>query len=150
MTLAQITDGTSNTAATAEKLLGDFNTAVATPNRDIYVGTIIPTTPEQAYQLCQQVDPTSTPSNGSSTEGTPWISGTVSVTPYKHVSPPNTLSCYYYPERLTLTATSLHPGGVNVGMCDGSVRFFKSSIDRIVWRAIGSRNGGEVISSDSY
>ena len=150
VTLAQITDGTSNTAATAEMLLGDFNTAVATPNRDIYVGTIIPTTPEEAYQFCQQLDPTSTPSNGSSTEGTPWISGTVSISVYKHVSPPNTRSCYYYPERLTLTSSSLHPGGVNVGMCDGSVRFFKSSIDRTVWRAIGSRNGGEVISSDSY
>jgi prepilin-type N-terminal cleavage/methylation domain-containing protein/prepilin-type processing-associated H-X9-DG protein len=150
VTLAQITDGTSNTAAMSEKLLGDFNTAVATPNRDIYVGTIIPTTPEQAYQYCQQLDPTSTPSNGSSTEGTPWISGTVSITPYKHVSPPLTMSCYYYPERLTLTAWSLHPGGVNVCMCDGSVRFFKATIDRTVWRAIGSRNGGEVISSDSY
>ncbi len=150
VTLAQITDGTSNTAATAEKLLGDFNTAVANQIRDIYVGTVIPTTPEQAYQYCQALDPTATPSNGSSTEGTPWISGTVSVTPYKHVSPPNTMSCYYYPERLTLTSTSLHPGGVNVGMCDGSVRFFKQTIDRTVWRAIGSRNGGEVISSDNY
>jgi prepilin-type N-terminal cleavage/methylation domain-containing protein/prepilin-type processing-associated H-X9-DG protein len=150
VTLAGITDGTSNTAATAEKLLGDFNTAVATPNRDIYVGTTVPTTPEEAYLLCQQIDTTSLPSNGSSTEGTPWISGTVSVSVYKHVSPPGSFSCYYYPARLTLVATSLHPGGVNAGMCDGSVRFFKQTIDRTIWRAIGSRNGGEVISSDSY
>jgi prepilin-type N-terminal cleavage/methylation domain-containing protein/prepilin-type processing-associated H-X9-DG protein len=150
VTLAQITDGTSNTAATAEKLMGDFNTAIATPNRDIYVGTIIPTTPEQTYQYCQALNPTSTPSNGESGSGAPWIYGYVATSVYKHVSPPDTLSCYFYPSRLTLTAWSLHPGGVNVGMCDGSVRFFKSSIDRGVWRAIGSRNGGEVISSDSY
>ena len=148
--IAQITDGTSNTAAMAEKLLGDFNTTLVTPNRDIFVQTTWPPTPEDTYLQCQTVDTTSTPSNGSSTEGAPWISGTVSCTPYKHVSPPNTLTCYFYPARLTLTATSLHPGGVNVCMCDGSVRFFKNSIDRRVWRAIGSRNGGEVISSDGY
>ena len=150
VTLAGITDGTSNTAAIAEKLMGDFQPLIATPNRDIYVQTIIPTTPEQTYQYCQQVDITSTPSNGESGNGAPWIYGYVATTVYKHVSPPLTLSCYFYPSRLTLTAWSLHPGGVNVTMCDGSVRFFKASIDRTVWRAIGSRNGGEVISSDSY
>jgi prepilin-type N-terminal cleavage/methylation domain-containing protein/prepilin-type processing-associated H-X9-DG protein len=150
VTLQMITDGTSNTAAISEKLMGDFNPAIATPNRDIYVGTIIPVDPETCYQLCQQVNPTSTPSNGESGSGAPWIRGYVATSVYKHVSPPLTLSCYFYPARLTLTAWSLHPGGVNVTMCDGSVRFFKASIDRRVWRAIGSRNGGEVISSDSY
>ena len=130
--------------------MGDFNPSIATPNRDIYVGTIVPTTPEETYHLCQQVDPTSTPPNGESGSGAPWIYGYVATSVYKHVSPPITLSCYFYPSRLTLTAWSLHPGGVNVGMCDGSVRFFKPTIDRTVWRAIGSRNGGEVISSDSY
>jgi prepilin-type N-terminal cleavage/methylation domain-containing protein/prepilin-type processing-associated H-X9-DG protein len=150
VTLAAITDGTSNTAATAEKLMGDFNTAVATPNRDIFVGTIIPTTPEEAYLLCQQIDTTSTPTNGESGSGVPWIRGYVATSVYKHVSPPGSFSCYYYPARLTLVATSLHPGGVNAGMCDGSVRFFKQTIDRTIWRAIGSRNGGEVFSSDSY
>jgi hypothetical protein len=36
-------------------------------------------------------------------------------------------------------------------LCDGSVRFVKSSINRtgVMW-ALASRNGGEVISSDSY
>jgi prepilin-type N-terminal cleavage/methylation domain-containing protein/prepilin-type processing-associated H-X9-DG protein len=150
VTLAMITDGTSNTAAVSEKLMGDFNPAIATPNRDIYVGTIIPTTPEEAYQFCQALDPTSTPPKGESGSGAPWIRGYVATSVYKHVSPPLTMSCYYYPERLTLTAWSLHPGGVNVTMCDGSVRFVKQTIDRTVWRAIGSRNGGEVISSDAY
>jgi prepilin-type processing-associated H-X9-DG protein len=48
------------------------------------------------------------------------------------------------------TANSYHPGGVNVGLCDGSVRFVKNSISLVTWNALGSRNGGEVISSDSY
>ncbi len=47
-------------------------------------------------------------------------------------------------------ARSNHPGGVNVGMCDGSVRFIKSAINARTWQALGSMNGGEVISADSY
>jgi prepilin-type N-terminal cleavage/methylation domain-containing protein/prepilin-type processing-associated H-X9-DG protein len=45
---------------------------------------------------------------------------------------------------------SLHPGGLNFSMADGSVRFIKSSISPTVYRALGTRNLGEVISSDSY
>ena len=47
-------------------------------------------------------------------------------------------------------ASSAHPGGVNAAMADGSVRFIKSSIARNVWWGLGTRNGGEVISADSY
>jgi len=47
-------------------------------------------------------------------------------------------------------ARSRHPGGVNAAMCDGSVRFFKNSVNIFVWRSICSTNGGEVISSDAY
>jgi prepilin-type processing-associated H-X9-DG protein len=45
---------------------------------------------------------------------------------------------------------SNHPGGINVAFGDGSVRFIKNTINLQVWWAIGSRNGGEVLSSDSY
>ncbi len=45
---------------------------------------------------------------------------------------------------------SKHPGGVNVGMADGSVRFVKNTINTSIWRALGSRAGGEVISADQY
>jgi prepilin-type processing-associated H-X9-DG protein len=46
--------------------------------------------------------------------------------------------------------SSRHPGGVNAMMGDGTVRFIKSSIALSTWRAIGTRGGGEVVSSDSY
>jgi prepilin-type processing-associated H-X9-DG protein len=45
---------------------------------------------------------------------------------------------------------SYHPGGVNVLLGDGSVRFIKDTIDLRSWKAMSSRAGGEIISADSY
>jgi prepilin-type processing-associated H-X9-DG protein len=45
---------------------------------------------------------------------------------------------------------SLHPGGANFAMVDGSVRFLKDSISTTVFHALGTRAGGEVTSADSY
>lgn len=45
-------------------------------------------------------------------------------------------------------ARSYHSGGVNGAMADGSVRFFRDSIDQGVWQALGSKAGGEVVSLD--
>jgi prepilin-type N-terminal cleavage/methylation domain-containing protein/prepilin-type processing-associated H-X9-DG protein len=45
---------------------------------------------------------------------------------------------------------SLHPGGANVLMGDGSVRFIKQAINLLTWAAMSSRSNGEVISADSY
>ena len=48
------------------------------------------------------------------------------------------------------SADSYHAGGVNVTMADGSVRFIKDSVNQRTWMALGTKAGGEVISSDSY
>ncbi len=45
---------------------------------------------------------------------------------------------------------SRHPGGMNVGFADGSVRYLKETVSPIVYRAISTRAGGEVVSADSY
>jgi prepilin-type processing-associated H-X9-DG protein len=45
---------------------------------------------------------------------------------------------------------SHHPGGCNFLFVDGSVHFLKQSINMYTYCALGSRNGGEVVSSDSY
>lgn len=41
-------------------------------------------------------------------------------------------------------ARSRHPGGVNVGLCDGSVRFVGKTVERAAWHALWTRAGGEV------
>jgi prepilin-type N-terminal cleavage/methylation domain-containing protein/prepilin-type processing-associated H-X9-DG protein len=45
-------------------------------------------------------------------------------------------------------ARSNHSGGVNAAMGDGSVRFFRDSIDAGLWRALATRSGGEPVSGD--
>jgi prepilin-type N-terminal cleavage/methylation domain-containing protein/prepilin-type processing-associated H-X9-DG protein len=47
-------------------------------------------------------------------------------------------------------AKSKHAGGINVGLCDGSVRFIKNTINVTNYRAIATSQGGEVVSADSY
>ncbi|MCC7338367.1 MAG: DUF1559 domain-containing protein [Pirellulaceae bacterium] len=45
----------------------------------------------------------------------------------------------------SVTSRSHHTGGVEVALCDGSVRFISQSVDLASWRALGSRSGGEVV-----
>jgi prepilin-type processing-associated H-X9-DG protein len=45
---------------------------------------------------------------------------------------------------------SNHPGGANFAMADGSVKFIKSSINPNTYRALGTRNLGEIVSADQY
>jgi prepilin-type N-terminal cleavage/methylation domain-containing protein/prepilin-type processing-associated H-X9-DG protein len=76
---------------------------------------------------------------------------------YWHTQLPNRKSCYYQNQagvnettyEAMLAAASYHPGGVNVLFGDGSVRFVKNSVGYNIWYGIGTRAGGEIISSDS-
>lgn len=45
-------------------------------------------------------------------------------------------------------AGSAHAGGMNVRFADGHVAFLKSSMSKEVWRAMGTRNGNEVVNDD--
>jgi prepilin-type N-terminal cleavage/methylation domain-containing protein/prepilin-type processing-associated H-X9-DG protein len=45
-------------------------------------------------------------------------------------------------------ARSRHTQGVNAALCDGSVRFFRNSVSVVTWRALGSAWGGETLGND--
>jgi prepilin-type N-terminal cleavage/methylation domain-containing protein/prepilin-type processing-associated H-X9-DG protein len=151
VTIAAVTDGTSNTAAFSEHLTGDFNQAIATDNADTFQPQTSPNTPDDANNDCQAVDWTNLANQGVSNVGAPWIYGYHSTSAYQHVGLPGARSCRFPPNgTVTTTANSNHPGGVNVLMLDGSVRFVKTTIALVTWRALGTRDCQEVISADSY
>jgi hypothetical protein len=83
-----------------------------------------------------------------------WPFGFYSSTLYNHVAPPNWRfhDCGTWSaipdapgEHAIMSARSQHTAGVNAARGDGSVGFIGDSIDLQVWRAAGTRNGGEVV-----
>jgi len=169
ITIAGFTDGTSNTAAFSEWIRADglqprgagwgaengkdglgqiysFNTPLNSTqfagqnNMDL-----------QISQLCDQ----SSKAQVYTWKGDWWIADLFS---YSHTQTPNRRSCWYNDiggrpwsgAVSVVAASSRHPGGVNTAFADGSVKFIKSSISNPTWVALGTRNGGEIVSSDSY
>jgi len=56
--------------------------------------------------------------------------------------------CISTPYDAVVSARSLHTGGVNVLMGDGSVHFISDSVSLEFWRAIGSMAGGETVDNE--
>jgi prepilin-type N-terminal cleavage/methylation domain-containing protein len=52
-----------------------------------------------------------------------------------------------HPTYAVVTSRSHHSGGIQCGLADGSTHFISDSIELQVWRALGTRNGGEVVAS---
>ncbi|MFO0888937.1 MAG: DUF1559 domain-containing protein [Isosphaeraceae bacterium] len=165
---AGVTDGLSNTAAFSErvKAIGSnfgsttapFDTGKPTASLSTppAVDNALEGGPEAYYEVCNQNPPRPDASgmdlaltNDDNISGAMWMSGQPALTRYVHVMPPNTWSCRSGLQ-IAHNASSRHPGIVNVAFCDGSVKAVKSTIDRRTWWALGSRAGGEVLSSDSY
>jgi prepilin-type N-terminal cleavage/methylation domain-containing protein/prepilin-type processing-associated H-X9-DG protein len=143
--MADVLDGLSNTALFSEHLRGSGN-----PSRrsDMFV---IPhqTSLDATYQTCTFLNAaTATPL--TSKWGWSWVMGENCCTLYNHVAPPNSNTCAGFPFPGTMTnmamqvpPSSYHPGGVNMAMGDGSVRFCTSTVALDVFRAVGTRAGGE-------
>ena len=142
---ADVLDGLSNTAAFAEKVTGDWNNGFSTPLSDTFQPGTYPATPDQALADCRAVNVADLTKQGYSNIGGPWLEAYHSTAYYYHVAPPNERSCMYPPGRIMTTANSYHPGGVQVSLCDGSVRWVSEGVDLFAWRALGSRKGREAI-----
>ncbi|HID76097.1 MAG TPA: DUF1559 domain-containing protein [Planctomycetaceae bacterium] len=148
---ADVTDGTSNTAAFSESLLPDANTpwsgvVLTEQNKDIViVGARSRGDPALTVQFCTRFGRPVASRPGRCTR---WVDGFVLYTAYYHWWEPNSRipDCAKWGPLRSLwqMARSRHPGGVNILFVDGSVHFVSETIDVQTWRALGSRNGGEV------
>lgn len=151
-----ITDGTSSTVMIAEWLVDSGASSAGDPKRAIYSLPGRFTEPEQFKPFAQQCygADTSMVARVQVGKGSNWYWGTFPCTLYNHTEPINNHTCLNGGGALTQqsawTAGSMHPGGANVLFADGHVPFLSASIATKVWRALGTRNGQEVISSDSY
>jgi prepilin-type N-terminal cleavage/methylation domain-containing protein/prepilin-type processing-associated H-X9-DG protein len=145
-----LTDGMSNTAAFAEVVNGAGNIANPKPTKyDCFDFGSPPAGPESAARaafMAQKWETSTIPWTGTwRWRGYPWTEGSPWRNWYNHLLPPNQ-ACWVPGGdfwKIVSPATAYHPGGVNVAMADGSVRFVSSTVDADVWNAAGSRNGEE-------
>jgi len=161
-------DGLSNTAMVSERTKGSGNNMRTTlPDRKSDMITSPnrrqgPVTADDLYTEClnapARVSRYNFSSMGRWLDGSDfsngWPFGFYSSTLYNHVATPNWrgFDCGNWSaivdapgEFGIISARSMHTGGAQVQLGDGSVRFVSENIDLGVWRAIGSRDGGEVV-----
>jgi len=143
---ADISDGLANTAAFSEHIKGDFSDGIATRDGDTFQPGTYPATPDEALAQCNAIDPTNLAFQGNSDVGGDYTGSGHSTARYYHALPAGNRGCMFPPQRIATTANSRHANLVNVALCDGSVRVVPYSMSLVAWRALGTRNGGEVFS----
>ncbi len=176
--IRDITDGTSNTVAFGEWKTGDFNVNIlntqdVTNIGNSYIGGGGADAPaanmpfgqvalvNYANTCTQSLGIGSTAAGGKNNRswiGEQWATGMFGRGLGNLLFPPNTAvpncmscaGCGDFDGPGIFGLSSYHPGGANILMGDGSVRFLKSSTALTSVWALGSRNQGEVLSADSY
>jgi prepilin-type N-terminal cleavage/methylation domain-containing protein/prepilin-type processing-associated H-X9-DG protein len=151
---ATVRDGLSNTALWSESLVGNGqNLPVGSTSRDVsgqYIdlGEDVPPLTRPNAANCGASS--SYPLSGDRNFG--WAIGRTDGAIYNHYLRPNDPNpdCFHAHIRGWKAARSAHPGGVNLALCDGSVRFVKNSVDLNTWRAVATRAGNEAISADAW
>jgi len=145
---ADVTDGLSNTGMFSERVLADGNNAVVSKVADVFFSPLAPTTVDEAFTMCQAIDIDDLHNQFPLFMGAPWLSGQHI---FQHINQPNGRSCgFFVTNRAVMPPSSFHPGGVQLLLADGSVRFLKDTVNLATWRALGTIAGGEVISADAY
>jgi prepilin-type processing-associated H-X9-DG protein len=146
---ADILDGQSQTIAFSEKPVGR-----GPESFDPYTGWY------QVHYVSTYAEPETwrteclrqfAPQSAHGDSGTTWLVGGGIYTMFFVAEPPNSVlpDCGVadYSGVGLFTARSYHRGGVNIGMIDGSVRWTSETVDRAYWRSLGTRAGGETIST---
>ncbi len=165
-----ITDGLSNTAGVSERVKGIGSVNGPSGTAGAFFDTLQPSatysggtngtllysaSPQSGYQACKANPPTAANMASGDAPGCYWTDGNPAQELYDHIMPPNAWSCAVTGSEsgsggVASTASSRHPGVVNLLMMDGSVRAIKGSINVNTWWALGTRGCGEVVSADSY
>lgn len=140
---ADIIDGASNTAAVSENLHGDL-TLARLRTRWFPVESFSPPNELEALaNLCESLPPNPAQFGwfGDQSRNVPWTDPDYGGGLYNHVLPPNRPSCNNGTNLRTgvHTAGSFHGHGASLLYVDGRVQFESASVDRKVWREIGSR-----------
>ena len=166
---AEFTDGMSNTVAVSETIRSLASSTYANDPTRVFLVTGdnktsgAPLTSDADYVSICLALPAST-TQFQATKGVRWHYGAPGHSMYNHRRAPNDPGpdCRgglphsdksdpnWSNLSLNVTSRSQHAGGVNSLMADGSVKFMKNTISIATWQALGSRNGGEVVSADAY
>lgn len=152
ISIKHITDGTSHTAAVAERLIQDGQTPDAIDSSPAVMQSFhISTSPRTLESMVERCNAGSTHSDtfAAAYVGRAWISGWAPTAPtYMHLNTPNTHHCHFEDAEpngdFPVTPSSNHSGGVQILACDGHVDFIADGIEPESWWSLGSRNGGEV------
>ena len=167
--IANVLDGTSNTIAFSEGLVGpgtmpgnfrSFSKGSVGEGQyqDVFatvpLGTMAPgTTVPAQLAMCNAS------TNLQGLKGLRWAGGDTGFTLFNTVVPPNSTQYKWgtcknggggIDEADYVNAQSNHSGGVNCMMADGSVRFVKDSIAWGTWWALGTKANGEVVDANSF
>ena len=165
VSLASITDGTSNTAAVSESLVNEGPGTSSDPRRNLNYtnsGLIDARDNPSVPALAVVQDGLAGPINyqpWSVYKGHTWAyTDSWQKHVYAHLLPPNSPPINTYHNDTFrceegdggMNPTSNHPGGVNVSFMDGSVHFIKNTVSLQTWWFMGTRGRGEIVSADSY
>jgi prepilin-type N-terminal cleavage/methylation domain-containing protein/prepilin-type processing-associated H-X9-DG protein len=163
------TDGLSKTAFFSERTKGTGN-AAGTPHTKFEIlgmgqgNNVSSLDIDALFTACQNVTTPSGPvlyTAGRWAAGDPFSNGWpfagYDCTQYNHVAPPNWQgqdcgSNSFVPdvpsEHAIIAARGEHNGNVVVAFGDGHTSIVNDAVDLAVWRAIGTRNGGETTDSE--
>lgn len=140
-----VVDGLSNTALACELLPSFYQSSdVLRLNWDIRPGKVKPQPHQDFVDECRSGEPRYR-DNGSPIgvphRGSLWTWGDSNRTWYNHVLPPGSRSCLKNGNAQygISSASSVHPGGVNIVFADGHCDFIANTVDVSVWHEFGSR-----------
>ena len=150
VTLAGITDGTSGTLAFGEWVKGNESQPANAQTSVQAIAQYANGGPTADQSTCLAAS-----SAVFSEKGEYWtLQDTGRGGPFYVVMTPNqpacTVSTAFGNVDSFIGVGSLHPGGANVVFMDGSVRFLRDTVALQVWLGLGTRAGGEVLSSDAF